>query len=98
MPKGPRKFDFAFVKSGLTRFGGLSLFQSFCRSFAIRRFLQTYVRWPGYDYRNFHPADMFLAHLFSIVVGLGRIENIFPSAATGNLPTPPFCPARGVAA
>ena len=75
MPKGPRKFDFAFEKSGLTRFGGLSLFQSFCRGFAIRRFLQTFVRWPDYDYRGYHPADLFLAHVFSIVAGLGRIEN-----------------------
>jgi hypothetical protein len=75
MPKGPRKFYFAFEKSGLTRFGGRSLFQSFCRAFAIRRFLQTLVRWPEYDYRGYHPADLFLAHVFSIVVGLGRIEN-----------------------
>jgi hypothetical protein len=75
MPKGPRKFTFAFEKSGLTRFGGLALFQSFCRSFAIRRFLQLFVRWPDYDYRGYHPADLFLAHVFSIVVGPGRIEN-----------------------
>jgi len=75
MPKGPRKFEFAFEKSGLTRFGGLCLFQCFCRSFAIRRFLQKFVRWPAYDYRGYHPADLFLAHVFSAVVGLGRIEN-----------------------
>jgi hypothetical protein len=75
MPKGPRKFNFAFVKSGLTRFGGLSLFQAFCRSLQIRRFLQLFVRWPDYDYRGYHPADLFLAHVFSIVAGLGRIEN-----------------------
>jgi len=75
MPKGPRKFDFAFEKSGLTRFGGLSLFHSFCRAFAIRHFLQLSVRWPEYDYRDFHPADLFLAHVFSIVAGLGRVEN-----------------------
>lgn len=75
MPKGPRKFDFVFEKSGLTRFGGLSLFQVFCRAFAIRHFLQLSVRWPDYDYRGYHPADLFLAHVFSIVVGLGRIEN-----------------------
>lgn len=75
MPKGPRKFYFAFEKSGLTRFGGLSLFQAFCRAFAIRHFLQLSVRWPGYDYRDFHPADLLMAHVFSIVVGLGRIEN-----------------------
>jgi hypothetical protein len=75
MPKGPRKFDFAFERSGLTRFGGLSLFHSFCRGFAIRRFLQKLVRWPDYDHRDYHPADLFLAHVFSIVAGLGRIEN-----------------------
>jgi Transposase DDE domain group 1 len=75
MPKGPRKFDFTFEKSGLTRFGGLSLFQSFCRAFAIRHFLQLSVRWPDYGYRDYHPADLFLAHVFSIVAGLGRVEN-----------------------
>jgi hypothetical protein len=75
MPKGPRKFDFAFEKSGLTRFGGLSLFQAFCRAFAIRHFLQLSVRWPEYDPREYHPADLFLAHVFAIVAGLGRVEN-----------------------
>src|SRR5438094_22708 len=75
MPKGPRKFYFTFEKSGLTRFGGLSLFQVFCRSLQIRRFLQVLVHWPDYDYRGYHPADLFLAHVFSIVAGLGRIEN-----------------------
>src|SRR5207249_10290840 len=75
MPKGPRKSYFTFEKSGLTRFGGLSLFQVFCRSLQIRRFLQVLVHWPDYDYRGYHPADLFLAHVFSIVAGLGRIEN-----------------------
>ena len=75
MPKGPRKFNFAFERRGLTRFGGLSLFQAFCRSLQIRRFLQVFVRWPDYDYRGYHPADLFLAHVFSLVAGLGRIEN-----------------------
>src|SRR5438552_5093485 len=55
MPKGPRKFYFTFEKSGLTRFGGLSLFQVFCRSLQIRRFLQVLVHWPDYDYRGYHP-------------------------------------------
>ena len=30
-PKGPRKFYFSFEKTCLTRFGGLSLFRSFCK-------------------------------------------------------------------
>jgi hypothetical protein len=75
VPKGPRKFHFSFEKRGLTRFGGLSLFQSFCKSLGVRRFLQLSVRWPHYDYRHYHPADIFLAHVFSIVAGIGRVEN-----------------------
>ncbi len=75
MPKGPRKFHFAFERAGLTRFGGLSLFQAFCKSFGVRRFLQRAVRWPGYHPRDYHPADLFLAHLTAIVAGLGRIED-----------------------
>lgn len=86
MPKGPRKFYFAFEKSGLTRFGGLSLFQAFCRAFAIRHFLQLSVRWPPYDPRDYHPADLFLAHVFSIVAGLGRVENTQSLIHNGLIP------------
>jgi len=86
VPKGPRKFRFAFERSGLTRFGGLSLFQGFCRSLQIRRFLQRGVRWPDYDYRGYHPADLFLAHMTSIVAGLGRIENTQCLAHNGLIP------------
>lgn len=75
MPKGPRKFQFSFTKDGLTRYAGLMLFHQFCKSIGLRYFLQHYVRWPDYYYRSYHPADIFLTHLFSIVVGIGRIEN-----------------------
>ena len=75
MPKGPRKFIFSFTKSGLTRYAGLMLFHQFCKSIGLRNYLQMYVRWPDYHYRNFHPADIFLTHLFSIVAGIGRVEN-----------------------
>lgn len=40
-----------------------------------RHFFQLYVRWPDYPYKEYHPADLFLAHLFAIVAGIGRIEN-----------------------
>jgi hypothetical protein len=86
MPKGPRKFVFSFEKSGLTRFGGLSLFHSFCRAFAIRHFLQLTVRWPQYDYREYQPVDLFLSHVFSIVAGLGRIENTQSLVHNGLIP------------
>jgi Transposase DDE domain group 1 len=86
MPKGLRKLAFSFEKTGLTRFGGLSLFQSFCKSLALRHFLQLSVRWPRYGHREYHPADMFLAHLFSIVVGMGRVENTQSLIHNGLIP------------
>ena len=86
MPKGPRKFQFSFEKIGLTRFGGLSLFQSFCKSLGLRHFLQLYIRWPDYHHRNYHPADLFLAHLFSMVAGIGRIENAQSLIHNGLIP------------
>jgi len=86
MPKGPRKFQFSFEKTGLTRFGGLSLFQSFCKSLGLRHFLQLYIRWPDYHHRSYHPADLFLAHLFSMVAGIGRIENAQSLIHNGLIP------------
>jgi Transposase DDE domain group 1 len=86
MPKGPRKFHFSFEKSGLTRFGGLSLFQSFCKSLGLRHFMQLYVRWPKYHHKDYHPADLFLAHLFAIVTGIGRIENTQALIHNGLIP------------
>jgi hypothetical protein len=86
VPKGPRKFHFSFEKVGLTRFGGLSLFKSFCKSLGLRHFLQLYVRWPDYHRRNYHPADLFLAHLFSMVAGIGRIENAQSLIHNGLIP------------
>lgn len=86
MPKGPRKFHFSFEKSGLTRFGGLSLFQSFCKTLGLRHFLQLYVRWPNYRARGYHPADLFIAHVFAIVTGIGRIENTQSLIHNGLIP------------
>lgn len=86
MPKGPRKFHFLFERTGLTRFGGLSLFQQFCKSIRLRYFLQHQVRWPPYRHRAYHPADVFLAHLFAIVAGIGRIENTQSLIHNGLIP------------
>lgn len=86
MPKGPRKFHFRFERTGLTRFGGLTLFQQFCKSLGLRHFLQLYVRWPDYQHREYHPADLFLAHLFAVVAGIGRIENTQALIHNGLIP------------
>ena len=86
MPKGLRKFHFSFEKTGLTRFGGLSLFQSFCKSLGLRHFLQLSIRWPDYHHRQYHPADLFLAHLFAIIAGIGRVESTQSLIHNGLIP------------
>jgi hypothetical protein len=75
MPKGPQKFQISFGAQGLTRYGGILLFRQFCNKLSLRRFLQTHIKWPAYDHREYHPADIFLAHIIAIVAGIGRIEN-----------------------
>jgi hypothetical protein len=75
MRRGPQKFIFSFDTNTMTRFGGLVLFRQFCKSLDLRHFVQLYVRWPNYFHRSYHPADLFLAHVFAIVAGIGRIEN-----------------------
>lgn len=86
MPKGPRKFQFSFERTGLTRWGGLCLFQQFCKSLRLRYFLQQQVRWPSYHPRSYHPCDIFLAHIFAIVAGIGRIENTQSLLYNGLIP------------
>lgn len=86
MPRGPRKFQFLFERTGLTRFGGLSLLQQFCKTLRLRQFLQRAVRWPAYAPKTYQPVDMFLAHLFAIVAGIGRIENAQSLLHNGLLP------------
>jgi len=86
MPKGLRRFEFIFERSGLTRFGGLSLFGLFCKSLRLRHYLQLHVRWPAYKHRDYHPVDLFLAHVFAIVAGLGRIENTQSLIHNGLIP------------
>ena len=86
MPKGLRKFHFLFQKTGLTRWGGLSLFAQFCKFLRLRYFLQHQVRWPIYHHRSFHPVDLFLAHIFAIVAGIGRIANTQSLTSNGLIP------------
>jgi hypothetical protein len=52
----------------------------------LRHFLQLYVRWPNYHHRNYHPSDLFLAHLFAIVAGIGRVENTQSLIHNGLIP------------
>lgn len=86
MASGLRKIRILFDGTGITRFGGLVLFQQFCKSIHLRRFLQTYVSWPAYADRKFHPVDLFLTHLYAKVAGLGRVESLKGLKMNGLLP------------
>lgn len=86
MPKGPRQFQFSVEATGLTRFGGLVLLRQFCNALGLRYFLQHGIRWPDYATRKYQPVDLFLAHLFAIVAGIGRIENAQSLLHNGLIP------------
>ena len=86
MPRGPRTFRFSVEASGLTRFGGLVLLRQFCNTRGLRDFLQHGVRWPGDATRKYQPVDLFLAHVFAIVAGIGRIENTQSLLHNGLIP------------
>jgi len=86
MPKGLQKIQFSFGANGLTQFGGISLFQQFCKFLSLRRFLQTHVQWSMRGKKRYHPVDLFLAHLFAIVAGIGRVENTQSLVHNGLLP------------
>lgn len=86
MPKGLQKISFIFGKSGLTRWGGLTLFAQFCKSLSLRRHLQRYVRWPEYHHKRYYPVDLLFAHIFAIAAGIGRIENTQSLVHNGFIP------------
>ena len=85
MPKGLRSLTFSFDGAGLTRYGGMVLFHRFCKQLGLRRALQRQISWP-YVGREYAPVDLFLAQLFALVVGLGRIENVRALKWNGLLP------------
>jgi hypothetical protein len=86
MPHGLRKLHFSFDAETLTHWGGLTLFQQFCKSLNLRYFLQHAVTWPAYAGRHYHPVDLLLAHLYAIVAGIGRIESTKALVHNGLLP------------
>jgi len=73
VPKGTRKFRFSFEESHLTHFGGMWLIQRFCNKLRLRWLLQKHVdklRRAG----TYHSAELILALLFAIIMGLRRIN------------------------
>ena len=73
MRKGPRTLHFSFTDASLTHFGGMVLFQRFCRKLHLRHRLQRQFRLP-HRRGDYAPADLILALLFAVIAGLRRIN------------------------
>lgn len=74
MPKGVRKITFSFEDSHLTHFGGMVLFQQFCRKIDFKRLLQSHIVWQRRDsvYPN---ANLVVAIICTIVAGMRRFSD-----------------------
>lgn len=71
--------------------------RQFCNTLGLRSCLQHGVRWPRDATRKDQPVDWFLAHLFAIVAGIGRIEHTQALLHNGLIPPLlglPECPHR----
>ena len=73
IPKGTRKVIFVFNEDRLTHYGGVWLVQRFCDRLRLRSLLTRCIR---IDQREdtYHPSVLLLALLFSIIIGLRRIN------------------------
>jgi len=73
VPKGARTIRFSFEEKHITHFGGMWLIQRFCKKVGLRRLLQRYVRVERRT-GTYHPAELILALLYAVIMGLRRIH------------------------
>jgi len=73
MPKGVQKIQFSFEERGLSHFGGMWLIQRFCKKLGLKKHFQDYIRIPQRNH-DYHVSEMMLALLYSIIMGLRRIN------------------------
>lgn len=73
MPKGVQKFQFSFEEHGLSHFGGMWLIQLFCKRLRLKKHLQDHVRFSQRN-NDYHFAELILALIYSIIMGLRRIN------------------------
>lgn len=73
MRRSPRNLQIACNHDGLTHFGGVSFFHEFLQVLQLRHFLAQNLRCPRRNHR-YSLSQMILALVYSIVLGLDRIE------------------------
>jgi len=72
MPKGIRNITFSFEDQTLTHFGGMVIFQRFCRKLQLKRLFQTYILWNRRNSR-YHSVELLQSMIYTMVAGMGRI-------------------------
>jgi len=73
MAKGLRNLPISFEEPHLTHFAGMALIHAFCQKLGLKRLLQRCLR-PVPRSRDYQPAELLLALLYAIIVGLDRIN------------------------
>ncbi len=73
MAKGLRNLPITFEEPGLTHFAGMALVHAFCQKLGLKRLLQRCLR-PAPRARDYQPAELLVALLYAIIVGLDRIN------------------------
>jgi len=74
MAKGLQKVDISFEDSSLTHYGGLLLFQQFCRKLDLKRLFQRYIPWRRRA-SSYQGAELLLCLIYSMIAGLKRISD-----------------------
>lgn len=75
MPKGIKIIKISFGEKFLTHHGGLFIVHSFCKKLQLKWHLQNYVKFYQRN-QEYQTAEFILILLYSIILGIGRIENI----------------------
>jgi Transposase DDE domain group 1 len=84
--KRAKKIPFFIRENGFNTLRGTKPFSVILQISWPAAFLQLSIRWPDYHHRQYHPADLFLAHLFAIIAGIGRVESTQSLIHNGLIP------------
>lgn len=74
MGKPIQKVRFSFEDPTLTLFGGMFIFQRFCRKLMLKRLLQRNIHWNRRSSR-YHPGELILTIIYAMVAGMRRISD-----------------------
>ena len=73
MGKGIQRIEIYVGDRSLTPYGGMFLFQQFCRKLDVKGLLQRNIHWQRRK-RIYHPAELIMTILYTMVAGMKRIS------------------------